>query len=145
MVPAQAVKFGTLLSPTTSAVTTARTANIDCVGADYCTIIVNMSAEKNTSATGVVLSVLSADDTNSTSFATVVANRTEDLTTAHSVMYCVPVQKRYVRLSATPDTTTNGDVIISAVYQLSRLEDNPASTSNMVVSTHDVAVVVSPG
>lgn len=141
----QAVKFGTLVSTPTSAVTTTSGGNIDCGGnkADYCTVIVNLSAEKNTDATGVTLSVLANDTTVVSNFATVTANRTEDLTTAHSVFYNIPVTKRYIRVTATPDTTTNGNVEVGINYILSRLEGTPSADSGRVVSTHDVCVTVS--
>lgn len=139
----QQIKAGTLLSPTTSAVTTVRAATVDASGADYAIINVNLSAEKNTDATGVVLFIGygPSNVTTTSSFTTLAANRTEDLTTAHSVTYCVPVKDRYILLHATPDTTTNGNVIIGATSYLGRLERGPSSTSEMLISTHDVVVV----
>lgn len=131
-----------IIAPTTSAVTTARTASLDCRGADFVTVVVNPSVEKNTDATGVVIGILSSDDTVVTNHATVTANRTEDLTTSHAVVYHIPVRKRYLRVTLTPDTSTNGNVVLSADALLSNLEDKPVSTTGMVGSTNDVCVVV---
>jgi len=139
----QALKWRQSIAPTTSAVTTQRTAAIDCAGDDYVTLIINPSVESAAAATGIVISVLHSDDTVVTNHATILANRTEDLTTTHNIIYHIPVRKRYLRLTVTPDTTTNGPVVISAISVCGHSEERPASTSGMVGSTNDVVVVVS--
>ena len=94
--------------------TTARTANLDCLGANYATIRVSLSAELNTNSTNVVLALLESDDTTATNFATFDAtfNRTVDNTAAAVAVSHVNLigRKRYLRISITPDTTTNGTV-----------------------------------
>lgn len=110
-----------LLAPVAAA-TTARTANLDCAGANYATIRVNLGAELNTNSTNVAIQLLESDDTTATNFATfnAVFNRTVD-NTAATVATChvdLEGRKRYLRLAVTPDTTTNGPVTSSAVATL---------------------------
>ena len=110
-----------LLSGTTAA-TTARTANLDCSNAMHATIQVVISAEANTNSTNVVGQLLESDDTVASNFATFYSghNNTIDNTAAAIRTYHVPLvgRKRYLRISLTPDTTTNGAVIISATGHL---------------------------
>lgn len=149
MYPGSATKIGVAITTPTSATTAVQTARIDAggEGAAYVTLVVNLSAEKNTDATGVVLALSHSDTTHTsgTNLTTVVANRTEDLTTAHGVVYHVPMKgkRRYLVLVATPDTTTNGNVCIGSSYVLSKLTDRPANTTDMQISTNDVFVMVS--
>lgn len=107
-----------LLAPAASA-TTARTANLDCAGANYATIRLNLSAEANTNSTNVAVQLLESDDTTASNFATfnAVFNRTVDNTAATVATFHVDLEgrKRYLRLAVTPDTTTNGAVMSSAV------------------------------
>lgn len=121
--PAQNLVDSILLSGTTAA-TTARTANLDCQNAHHATIQVVISAEANTNSTNVVGSLLESDDTTATNFATFDAahNNTIDNTAAAIRTYHVPLvgRKRYLRISLTPDTTTNGAVIISATAHLQK-------------------------
>ena len=101
-----------------AAATTARTANLDCQGANYATIRVSIGAELNTNSTNVALQLSESDDTVATNFATFNAsyNQTIDNTAATIATYHVDWEgrKRYLRLTVTPDTTTNGAVISSA-------------------------------
>lgn len=149
MYAGSATKVGIAITTPTSALTTVRTAQIDAggEGAAYVTLTVNLSAEKNTDATGVVLALSHSDTTHTsgTNLVTVVANRTEDLTTAHAVFYQIPMKgkRRYLVLVCTPDTTTNGNVCIGASYLLHKLTDRPASTTDMLISTNDAVVMVS--
>lgn len=110
-----------VLSGATSA-TTARTANIDCADANYATIRVQISAETSTTSTNVVLALSEANDTEATSFVTFNANfqRTVDNTAAVVATNHIDLEgrKRYLRLTITPDTTTGGAVITSAVATL---------------------------
>lgn len=110
-----------LLAPAAAA-TTARTANLDCQGANYATINVVLSAEVNTNSTNVVFSLSESDDTTATNFATFNAsfNRTID-NTAATVATChvdLEGRKRYLRVTVTPDTTTNGAVLSSVTGSL---------------------------
>jgi hypothetical protein len=110
-----------LLAPITAA-TTARTANLDCAGANAARITIAVSAEANTNSTNVVIQLSESDDTVVTNFATFNAsfNRTIDNTAATVATNILDLEgrKRYIRLALTPDTTTNGAVISSAVATL---------------------------
>jgi hypothetical protein len=101
-----------------TAATTARTANLDTAGANYATIRVNVGAEANTNSTNVVIQLSESDDTVVTNFATFNAtfNRTVDNTAGAIATNHVDLdgRKRYLRLTITPDTTTNGAVITAA-------------------------------
>lgn len=133
----QALDYSILLAPVTAA-TTARTAALDCRGADYATILVTLGAEANTNSTNVTLQLAEGDTTNS--FATFNAdfNRVIDNTAAVVVAYHVDLKgrKRHLRLTITPDTSANGAVIGSAVAALDLEYKNVANSSNA-----DVVVV----
>lgn len=133
----QALDYSILLAPVTAA-TTARTAALDCRGADYATILVTLGAEANTNSTNVTLQLAEGDTTNS--FATFNAdfNRVIDNTTAVVAAYHVDLKgrKRHLRLSISPDSSTNGAVISSAVAALDLEYKNVANSSNA-----DVVVV----
>lgn len=115
------------------------TANIDTNGADYATVIVNLSSEVNTNAVGPTISLLHADDTNATSFGTVTANITGDMVAAKPIVYGVDMRgkKRYLRLSISSATETNDHFVASADVILSRLSSGPVGTTG-VVSTNGV-------
>lgn len=110
-----------LLAPITAA-TTARTANLDCADANYATIRVVLGAEANTNSTNVAIQLSESDDTVVTNFATFDAdfNRTVDNSSGVVATNHIDLEgrKRYIRLTVTPDTTTNGAVISSAVASL---------------------------
>lgn len=107
-----------MLLANTAAATTARTANLDCAGANYATIRVHLGAEVNTNSTNVAIQLSESDDTVVTNFATFDAtfNRTVDNTAGTVATNHVDLdgRKRYIKLTVTPDTTTNGAVITSA-------------------------------
>lgn len=133
----QSMDYSILLAPVTAA-TTARTAALDCRGADYATILVTLGAEANTNSTNVTLQLAEGDTTNS--FATFNAdfNRVIDNTAAVIAAYHVDLKgrKRHLRLSISPDSSTNGAVISSAVAALDLEYKNVANSSNA-----DVVVV----
>lgn len=105
-----------LLTPLAAA-TTARTASLDCQGANYATIRVQIGVEANTNSTNVAITLGETDDTNSayTTF-NAAANRTVDNTAATIATTHIDLEgrKRYLKLTMTPDTTTNGAVVSSA-------------------------------
>ena len=117
----QALTYDVLLAPGAAA-TTAKTANLDCSEAEYATIVVSVGAEVNTNSTNVVASILESDDTVVSNFATFSTNHSRiiDNTAAAVGTFHVNMvgRKRYLRLSLTPDTTTNGAVIVSATSLL---------------------------
>lgn len=107
-----------LLSPVAAA-TTARTANLDCQGANYAVIRVSLGAELNTNSTNVSVQLSESDDTFASNFSTFNSsfNRTIDNTAGTTFKNLVDLdgRKRYLRLTITPDTTTNGPVISAAL------------------------------
>lgn len=109
-----------LFTPTAAA-TTARTASLDCAGANYATIRVMLGVEVNTNATNVILSLGETDDTN-VSYTTfnAAANRTVDNTAATIATTHIDLEgrKRYLKMTATPDTTTNGAVTVAMTATL---------------------------
>lgn len=110
-----------LLAPITAA-TTARTANLDCQDANFAVIRVVLGAEANTNSTNVAIQLSESDDTTVTNFATFDANfnRTVDNTSGVVATNHIDLRgrKRYLRLTVTPDTTTNGAVLSGAVATL---------------------------
>lgn len=132
----QAQTYSVLLAPDASS-TAVRTANLDTQGADYATISLNVSAELNTNSSNVVCDLLESDDTVVTNFATFNSNHavTVDNESAANHTFCVQTngRKRYLRLTVTPDTTTNGVVLVSAVAALDK-EIKPSDQTGKSVS-----------
>jgi len=128
----QAMHGSIMLAPITAA-TTERTANLDCQGADYATIQIVLGAEANTNSTNVVVSLKESDDTTATNFATFNAdyNQTLDNATATIALYHVALKgrKRYLRVTVTPDTTTNG-AVLSCVSALLNKEVKESAITN---------------
>lgn len=110
-----------LLSPLAIA-TTVRTANLDCAGANYATIRVHIGIELNTNSTNVAIQLTESDDTVVSNFATFNAsyNRTIDNTAGTLATNHIDLEgrKRYIRLTVTPDTTSNGTVSVAATGTL---------------------------
>ena len=107
-----------LLAPVAAA-TTARTANLDCAGANYATIRLALGVEANTMSTNVTVSLLESDDTTPSNFATFNAAYSQVVDNAAATVATLNVdlegRKRYLQLAVTPDTSANGAVISSAV------------------------------
>lgn len=110
-----------MLAPITAA-TTARTANLDTQDANFATIRVILGAEANTNSTNVAIQLSESDDTTATNFATFDANfnRTVDNTSGVVATNFVDLRgrKRYLRITVTPDTTTNGAVLSTVIGTL---------------------------
>lgn len=136
MKQSQSLVRSVMLAPVTAA-TTARTANLDTAGADYATIEIILGAELNTNSTNVVVALSESDTTVATTFATFNSsfNQTLDNTAGIVAAYHVDLKgrKRYLRLTVTPDTTTNGAVISSAIGILDPEVRNVANSSNASV------------
>lgn len=115
------------------------TANLDTLGAEYATITVNISSEANTNAVGPTISLLEADTTDVSNFATVTADITGDAVSAKPIVYGVDLRgrKRYLRLSISAPTATNDNITASADATLMRLSNGPAGTTG-IVSTNGV-------
>lgn len=136
----QAAVYSLVLSPIAGA-TTARTANIDCQGADYATLALNVGIEVNTNSTNVVVALLESDDTTASNFATFNATYNRTIDNVAATQYVMHVdrtngsRKRYLQLSVTPDTTTNGAVLTSAVAILDKEVRglNSANAANIAV------------
>lgn len=136
-----------LLSPQTVTAAATAAANLDTKGAAYATIRVglsNIAQATIASADGVTVSLLHSDDTNATTFATIVANRT-GIKFGREVRYEVDLKglKRYLRLAVTPGTSgaTNDHVTACAFATLSIKEDARTSTSAMIAGTNDAVVI----
>jgi len=133
----QSKSYDVLLDPSAAA-TTARTANLDLAGIHNATILVSLGAELNTNSTNVAIQLSESDSTVATTFSTFSAdfNRTVDNTgavLAVNHLVCGP-RKRYVKLTVTPDTTTNGPVLTSAYVVLDKeIRDAKASSGDDVV------------
>lgn len=103
-----------LFTPTAAA-TTARTASLDTAGATYATIRVQLGVEVNTNSTNVAISLAEGDDTNTYTTFNAAANRTVDNTAATIATTHIDLEgrKRYLKITVTPDTTTNGAVTVA--------------------------------
>jgi hypothetical protein len=122
MKPQQAVVRSSVLAPIAAA-TTARTAAIDCQGADYATIVFHIGAELNTNSTNVALNLKESDTNAATAYVTFDSAFavTADNTNATVQVFNVDLKanrKRYLQVNVTPDTTTNGAVISSVTVGL---------------------------
>lgn len=118
-----------LLAPITAATTARTSSNLDTADASYVTLDIVLGAELNTNSTNVAITVKESDDTTATNFATFDAtfNRTVDNTTG-TVATChidTEGRKRYLNVTVTPDTTTNGPVLSTVL----------ASTYKQVISS----------
>ena len=117
------------------------TGSVDCNGADYATIVVNICSETNTNAVGPTISLLESDTTDSTNYATITADITGDAVAAKPIVYGVDLRgrKRYLKLSISAPTATNDELkSVGADVLLSRLSSGPNGTTG-IVSTNGVA------
>lgn len=132
MKQSQSAARTSVLAPITAA-TTARTAAIDTQGADYATIVFHIGIEANTNSTNVALNLKESDTNAATAFATFNSSFsvTADNTAATVQVFNVDLKgrKRYLQVSVTPDTTTNGAVISSCVSELVK-EVSGANSAN---------------
>jgi len=117
------------------------TANLDCAGAAWASVRVNLSTEETTHANASTVSLLESDDTVVTNFATITADQSVNLETGQEVRYEVDLlgRKRYLRLSYTAGTGTGNDITVGSIGSLSRNVVAPASTTAM---GDDIVVIV---
>ena len=110
-----------MLAPITAS-TAERTANLDCQDANYATVRVVLGAEANTNSTNVAIVLSESDDTVVTNFATFDSSIDRTIDNTAGVVGVTHVdlngRKRYLRLTLTPDTTTNGAVLSAATAAL---------------------------
>ncbi len=140
MLPFRAVTHSQLVAARAVTNNATVTANLDTNGADYATIVVNISSEINTNAVGPTISLLESDDTTASNFATVTADITGDAVAAKPIVYGIDLRgrKRYLRLSISSATATNDHFVASADAVLARLKQTPAGTTG-ITSTNGVA------
>lgn len=116
-----------------AAATTARTASIDTQGADYASVVFHIGAEVNTNSTNVALNLKESDTDAATAYVTFNSafSVTADNTAATVQVFNVDLKgrKRYLQVTVTPDTTTNGAVISSCVSELVK-EVSGANSAN---------------
>lgn len=130
----QAASFSQMLAPSAAA-TTVRTATLDTTGADYATIVVNFGIELNTNSTNVVVSISEGDTTNSFSTfnsdfnSITVDNVAATIATRHIDLNG---RKRYLLLTVTPDSTTNGPVNTSATGIMLKDRSPSSAATNSV-------------
>lgn len=112
----QACQYILAATPWASA-TTERTAALDTstFGADSVTLVVPIGIQANTNSTGTIVTVSSSDDTVVTNHATIGSTTYVSTAAGGVAIHVNVVRKRYLRLVATPDTTTNGAVLIGGV------------------------------
>jgi len=139
-------KYSVLLAPASQTAAATRSATLDCLGADYAVIRVNYAAEVNTSAVGPAVVVTESEDTVASNFATWSSSfsRTEDLASAHGVIYCIDTRKRkrYLALKITAATHTTNDIVTAAaVGQIGRRDEVSPGTAGMIGSTNDAVIV----
>jgi len=144
MLYTQASKITQMIATVAKTDATTTTAALDMKGYDYATIIVNLSLEEGTDATAPTIALLESDDTVVTNYATVFANVSPDLQTARDIVYHVDMRgrKRYLKVQVTTSTATDGNLTFGAIGIQTRAEQMPASTSDMVGSTHDSVNII---
>ena len=117
----QSMVASVIMAPVTAA-TTARTAALDTQNADYATIYVAVGAQANTNATAVLVNLKESDTNASTAYVTFNSSYSTSITNTAGAVAALNVdlkgRKRYLQVTVTPDTTTNGAVITSAIATL---------------------------
>jgi len=107
----QSCEYTLMLGPATAA-TTVRTAQIDLSNTEYATIVVTAGAELNTNSTNVTLTVAHGDGTTYTTLSTATLDNTA---ATKQEFHVEPMGRgKYLKLTITPDSTTNGPVITTA-------------------------------
>ena len=122
-----------------------QTARIDTLGADYAIVRVLFDTWVQASADVVTVQLLHSDDTVVTNYATIVANEEHTPAAVPTLLsYRVDLRgkKRYLRVVTTPSANTDDAITAGVSYSLGRLDENPGSTTDMVVNSTDSAVVV---
>jgi hypothetical protein len=130
----QGLRQSLFLAPLTAGATTVRTANVDVTGAHYATIAITLGAELNTNSTNVNVRLLESDSTVATTFATFNATFNRNLDNTNAILALAHVdlkaRRKFLRLELTPDTTTNGPVVSSAVVLLDLARKNSSNALN---------------
>lgn len=114
----QAAQYVLMKTPVASA-TTAQSAelNLSTYDADYVTFNVPVGVEANTNSTNVVVTIAKADDTNT--YSTVQTALLDNTAAVVGVYhYRTNGRAKYVKVTVTPDTTTNGAVLIGGIVAI---------------------------
>ena len=139
----------TAISPVSLTAGSNVTANFDFLGAKYADVRVlvsNIATPTVASASGATVSILSANDTNSSNFATIVADRT-GIKTARHIRYTIDNRtgKRYGRINLTAGSAgvSNDTVLFAAVATVARNTENITSIGALsTTTTNDTALAV---
>lgn len=136
MRPLSAIRAELPLAPQASA-TTARTAAIDTQGVgNSVLLLIPVTAEANTNSTNVIIDVLHSDDTVVTNHVSLGTNLLDNTAAViQPVFVNMTGRKRYLRVTATPDTTTNGAVLVGGIIVVKDVDVTPS------VSTTAAAVI----
>ena len=128
----QNVSRSVVLAPVTAA-TTARTAAIDTLHADFASIVFSIGAELNTNSTNVAINLRESDVNAATAFTTFNSATAVTVDNTSAAIRTINVdlkgRKRFLQVVVTPDTTTNGPVITSVVSELLTDTSVPASSA----------------
>lgn len=104
-------------------------------------VIVNLGVEETSSGNAPTVSLSEGTTTDATNQVTIVSNYSPDCETARQyVVHFQPTQK-VLKLSITAGTGTGNDLKLSADLFKLRLEQEPASTTDLVASTHNTAKI----
>lgn len=134
----QAAQQTVLMATPYASATTERTATLDTTlfgSCDFLTIHVPLGIEANTNSTNVILTVAHGDTTStfSTISTTVIDNTAAVCAVVHNNWLS---RGRYAKVTVTPDTTTNGAVLIGGIVATinPEIRGMTASTTSQVVS-----------
>jgi hypothetical protein len=124
---------------------------LDCKDAHYATIRVLLAAgtgETVVTAVGATVTITESDVTNSTTFVALQTDAVSALGPTKNTCLCRfdfdrRGQKRYLGVSVSPATAggTNETFTFTALGTLSRLDNSPATTSDLVTGTNDLAFI----
>ena len=144
MSPGQKTKEVLMIGPVDVIETATATANLDTLGADYCTLRVQF-ADMGTNVDPTI-SVLECDTTVVTDFATITADQQPDTgndTTAHVYHIDLKTRKRYLRVTITTGPGAGDDAITAVSATLSHLETKPDTTAEFSgPSTNNVVTIL---
>lgn len=134
MKPLQATKTVLALGPQASA-TTARTANVDTANCSYAKVMVPVGIELNTNSTNVIMEILHSDNSTAgfVSLGTTLVDNTAAVVAVANV--ALNGKGKFVQVKVTPDTTTNGAVVVGGIVcELQQALSPNASTTEAVVT-----------
>lgn len=147
MVNSQTGKDVVALTPQNVTAAATAAVNIDTKGADWASVrvaIANLATNTIASADGTTVKLTESADTNPSNATTFVADKT-GIKLSREVRYEIDTKarKRYLRLSVIPGTSgaTNEHITAAAFATLTRNENSPTATNDMVGGTNDLVVI----